>query len=172
MGKIVLFAQEQEPPCRTQSLKCKALTPILASTAFAGAQQPDLGDASRWCGTVYRLSLGGQMGKMFFWVHKSKKGNARPTQSLAKCIKISRALTPFWPPLRLLVHNSLMISHASRWCGTVYRLSLLGTDGENSAFWAQGIKRSCPPAQSLAKYKDLACAGKFGPLRLRWCTTT
>jgi hypothetical protein len=46
------------------------------------------------------------------------------------------------------------------------------TDGENSAFWAQRHREELPAGTVIGEvHKDLACAGKFGPLRLRWCTT-
>jgi hypothetical protein len=61
-----------------------------------------------------------------FWVHKSKR-KAHAAQSLAKCIKISRADLILASTAFALVHNSLDdLGDASRWCGTVYRLSLLG----------------------------------------------
>jgi hypothetical protein len=137
-------------PCRLYSRgevhkDSRALTPILASTAFAVGAGTNLMISAihqmvRNC--ISPMLLGGQMGKIvFFWVHKSKR-KAHASTVISESARISRALTPILASTALVHDNPDDLGDASWWCGTVYHLSLLVLDRwENSAFGCTQSKR-------------------------------
>jgi hypothetical protein len=103
------------------------------------------------------------MGKIVFWVHKSKR-NAHAGTVIGEVHKDLRALTHLASTAFALVHNSLMISAMHPDGAELYITIIVGwTDGENSAFWVQQEARVRPmPAQSLAKCIDPGALTRFG----------